>query len=172
VRILATPKNQQEQAPADELTAELSAFYWRAYDQRLAEIGFFSIARQLPGLIGQAVRLGWEASRRDTAATIGLNVVSGVLTGFALLATTGVLEALFAAGPTPHRVRAALPSLIVVAAAVAARAGLQAAAGWAQSRLKPQVDRVVEIGLLDLTTQVELAAYDDAAFYDARPRRR
>jgi ABC-type transport system involved in cytochrome bd biosynthesis fused ATPase/permease subunit len=79
VRILATPKNQQEQAPADELTAELSAFYWRAYDQRLAEIGFFSIARQLPGLIGQAVRLGWEASRRDTAATIGLNVVSGVL---------------------------------------------------------------------------------------------
>jgi ATP-binding cassette subfamily B protein len=172
VRILATPKNQQEQAPADELTAELSAFYWRAYDQRLAEIGFFSIARQLPGLIGQAVRLGWEASRRDTAATIGLNVVSGVLTGFALLATTGVLEALFAVGPTPHRVRAALPSLIVVAAAVAARAGLQAAAGWAQSRLKPQVDRVVEIGLLDLTTQVELAAYDDAAFYDAMQRAR
>ena len=40
-----------------------------------------------------------------------------MLTGFALLATTGVLEALFAAGPTPHRVRAALPSLIVVAAA-------------------------------------------------------
>ena len=172
MRILATPRKQQEQAPADELTAELSAFYWRAYDQRLAEIGFFSIARQLPGLIGQAVRLGWAASRRDTAATIALNVVSGVLTGFALLATTGVLEALFAAGPTPHRVRAALPSLIVVAAAVAARAGLQAAAGWAQARLEPQVDRMVEIRLLDLTTQVELAAYDDAAFYDAMQRAR
>jgi ATP-binding cassette subfamily B protein/ATP-binding cassette subfamily C protein len=151
---------------ADELTAELSAHYWRAYDQRLAETGFVSIARQLPGLISQAIGLGWEASRGDTIATIGLNLVSGVLTGFALLATTGVLEALFAEGPTPHRVRAALPSLVLVAAAVAARAGLQAAAGWAQSRLHPQVDRVVEIRLLDLTTRVELAAFDDAAFYE------
>jgi ATP-binding cassette subfamily B protein/ATP-binding cassette subfamily C protein len=35
---------------------------------------------------------------------------SGIFTGYALLATTGVLQALSAAGPTPHRVRAALPS--------------------------------------------------------------
>jgi ATP-binding cassette subfamily B protein/ATP-binding cassette subfamily C protein len=53
-------------AEADELTAELTASYWRAHDQRLAETGFFAIARQLPGLIGQAIRLGWEANRRDT----------------------------------------------------------------------------------------------------------
>jgi hypothetical protein len=45
---------------ADELTAELTASYWRAHDQRLAETGFFAIARQLPGLIGQAIRLGSE----------------------------------------------------------------------------------------------------------------
>jgi len=157
---------------ADELTAELGAFYWQAHDRRLAETGFGAVARQLPGLIRHAIRLGWEANRRDTVATIGLNLVSGVLTGFALLATNGVLEALFAAGPTPQRVRAALPSLVLVAAVVAARAGLQAAAGWAQSRLRPQVDRVVEIRLLDLTTQVELAAYDDAEFYDAMQRAR
>jgi hypothetical protein len=31
---------------------------------------------------------------------------------------------------------------------------------------------VVEIRLLDLTTQVELAAFDDAAFYDAMQRAR
>jgi ATP-binding cassette subfamily B protein/ATP-binding cassette subfamily C protein len=62
------------------------------------------------------------------------------LTGYALLATTGVLQALFAAGPTPHRVRAAVPSLILVAVATAARAGLQSAAGWAQSRLEPQME--------------------------------
>ena len=117
---------------------------------------------------------GWAGRRAGAipSPTIGLNLVSGVLTGFALLATTGVLEALFAAGPTPQRVRAALPSLILVAVAVALRAGLQAAAGWAQSRLHPQVDRVVEIRLLDLTTRVELAAFDDAEFYDAMQRAR
>jgi ATP-binding cassette subfamily B protein/ATP-binding cassette subfamily C protein len=155
---------------ADELTAELTASYWRAYDERMASIGFRAMARQLPGLIGQAVRLGWEASRRDIVATIGLNLFSGVLTGFALLATTGVLEALFAAGPTPQRVRAALPSLVEVAVSVALRAALQAAAEWAQSRLQPQVERLVELRLLDLTTQVELAAFDDSGFYDAMQR--
>jgi ATP-binding cassette, subfamily B, bacterial len=151
---------------ADELTAELGAFYWQAHDRRLPETGFGAIARQLPGLIRHAIRLGWEANRRDTAGTIGLNLVSGVLTGFALLATNDVLEALFAAGPTPQRVRA--PRL--GRRRRGARAGLQAAAGWAQSRLCPQVDRMVEIRLLDLTTQVELAAYDDAEFYDAMQR--
>jgi ATP-binding cassette subfamily B protein len=168
----ADSPGQAAAEPGDELTAELATSYWEAYDQRLAETRFLSIARQLPQLIGQAIRLGWEANRRDTVATIGLNLASGVLTGFALLATTSVLEALFAAGPTPHRVRAALPSLILVAALVAGRAGLQAAAGWAQARLRPQVERVVEIRLLDLTTRVELAAFDDASFYDAMQRAR
>ena len=168
----ATQARAEPESEVDELTAELAAFYWQAHDQRLAETGFGSIARQLPGLIGQAIQLAWQANRRDTVATIGLNLASGVLTGFALLATTGVLEALFAAGPTPQRVRAALPSLVLVATAVAVRAGLQAAAGWAQSRLHPQVDRLVEIRLLDLTTQVELAAFDDAEFYDAMQRAR
>jgi ATP-binding cassette subfamily B protein len=174
VRIMARRRHpdQAPQVPGDELTAELTASYWEAYDRRLAETSFRAIARQFPELIGRAVRLGWEASPRDTLATIVLNLLSGVLTGFALLATTGVLEALFAAGPTPQRVRAALPSLVLVAVAVAARAGLQATAGWAQARLFPQVERVVEIRLLDLTTRVELAAFDDASFYDAMQRAR
>jgi ATP-binding cassette, subfamily B, bacterial len=151
---------------ADELTAELTASYWRAHDQGLAETGFLAIARQLPGLIGQAIRLGWQANRRDTVATIGLNLVSGILTGFALLATNGVLEALFEEGPTPDRVRAALPSLILVAAAVAIRAGLQAAAGWAQSRLHPQV----VTNVLDCVTGV--AGIVSAALVVAVLRRR
>jgi ATP-binding cassette subfamily B protein/ATP-binding cassette subfamily C protein len=157
---------------ADDFTAELVASYWQAYDERLSSVGFLAVARQFPGLIGRAVRLGWQASRRDTATTIALNLASGVFTGYALIATTGVLQALFAAGPTPQRVRAALPSLALVAVAVAMRSGLQTSAGWSQSRLQPQVDRIVEIRLLDLTTQVELAAFDDAGFHDAMQRAR
>lgn len=158
--------------PDDELTAELTAAFWRAHDARLAAISFRTMVRTLPGLIGQAARLGWAASRRDTAAAIALNLASGVFSAYALLATTGVLRALFAAGPTPHRVREALPSLAVVAAATALRAGLQSAAGWSQARLGPQVDRLVEIRLLDLTTRVELTAFDDPAFHDAMQRAR
>ena len=142
-----------DQATADQETAELTAHYWRQYDQRMATVGFRDVARRFPGLVGQAIRLGWSASPFDTAATIGLNLVSGVAGGYALYATTGVLEALFAAGPTPHRVRAALPSLILVAAATAARSGIAAAAGWAQARLGPMVDQLVEVRLYDLTSR-------------------
>jgi ATP-binding cassette, subfamily B, bacterial len=158
--------------PDDEVTAELTAEYWAAYDARMAAVGFRDVARRFPGLVGQAVRLGWSASRLDTAATIVLNVASGVFAAFALFATTGVLEALFAGGPTPQRVRAALPSLILVAAATAARAGLSAAAGWAQARLEPQVDQAVEVRLYDLTSQVELTAFDDPDFHDRMQRAR
>jgi ATP-binding cassette subfamily B protein len=157
---------------ADQLGAELATAYWAAYRQRMATIGFGAMARQFPGLVRQAVRLGWEASRWDTFATIAANLASGVFTGFALLASTSVLQALFAAGPTPGRVRAALPSLALVAAAVAARSSLQAAAGWSQSRLEPQIDRVVETRLFELTTRVQLSAFDDSEFNDAMLRAR
>ena len=155
----------------DEVTAELTDAYWQAYRERMATTGFLAIARRFPALVGQALRLGFEASRTDLITTVTLNLIAGVLTGFALFATTGVLEALFAEGPTPERVRAALPSLIFVAAATAARAGLSAAAGWAQSRLQPQVEQAVELRLYDLTTQVELSAFDDASHRCSGPMR-
>jgi len=82
----------------DEVTAELTDAYWQAYRERMATTGFLAIARRFPALVGQALRLGFEASRTDLITTVTLNLIAGVLTGFALFATTGVLEALFAEG--------------------------------------------------------------------------
>src|SRR5215472_18688363 len=111
--------DEEPEGPADEGTAALTANYWRAYDERMATIGFLAMARQFPSLVAKAIRLGWQANPRDITATISLNLISGFFTGFALLTTTSVLQALFATGPTPARVHAALPSLALVAAAVA-----------------------------------------------------
>lgn len=101
---IASRRHRVAQSPPDsgddELSAELTAEYWEAHNQRIAAVSFRAMARRLPGLIGQAVRLGWEANRRDTTATVVLNLASGIFTGYALLATTGVLQALFASGPT------------------------------------------------------------------------
>jgi ATP-binding cassette subfamily B protein len=159
-------------AAEDEVTQELTASYWRAYDARMASVGFRDVARRFPGLVGQAVRLGWVASPRDIVATIVANLAAGVFAGYALFATTGVLQALFAGGPTPGRVRAALPSLVIVAASSAIRSALQNGAGWAQGRLEAQVERVVEVELFGLTTSVDLTAYDDPDFHDRMQRAR
>ena len=150
----------------------MSVRYWEARDQEIMSAGLRTMARELPVLIGGAVRVGWQASRVDTVATGVLNLAAGVFTTFALLATNSVLVSLFATGPTASRVRAALPVLLLVAAAAGVRAGLLAAAGWAQARLKPQVERLAETRLLELTSQVRLAAFDDSVFHGAMQRAR
>ncbi|GHH70305.1 multidrug ABC transporter permease [Streptosporangium violaceochromogenes] len=145
---------------------------WHSHVGKLAGVGFLTIARRLPALVAQAVRLAWRADPRDTAVTMALSLLGGAFTAFGLLATTGVLSALFAAGPTPERVMAALPGLILVGVAAALRTLVQAGAGWAQSRLAPQVSRIAEERLYGLTSQVGLAAFDDPAFHDALQRAR
>ncbi|GLX00197.1 ABC transporter ATP-binding protein [Microtetraspora sp. NBRC 16547] len=162
----------------DDLTDDLPDFsgfttnMWHTHDDTMRNIGFFTIARRLPALIMQAVRMAWEASRRDTVATIGLSLLAGVFTAFGLLATTGVLQALLAAGPTPERVRAALPALLAVGAAASVRATLQAGANWAQNRLEPQVSRIAEKRLYGVTSDVELIRFDDSDFHDTLQRAR
>ncbi|HWF80349.1 MAG TPA: ABC transporter ATP-binding protein [Streptosporangiaceae bacterium] len=170
VRIRSRPQQAPEPVGAEDETAALTARFWSVYDERMASISFMAMLRELPNLVFQAVRLGYQASKIDMVGTITLNLASGFFTGYALLATTGVLQALFAAGPTPARVKAAIPSLLLVSAAAAIRAGLQVAAGWAEGRLGPHVNRIVELRLYDLTTQVGLAAFDDSDFHDAMQR--
>ncbi|WP_106581079.1 ABC transporter ATP-binding protein [Murinocardiopsis flavida] len=138
----------------------------------LTSTSMWRMATRLPRLIGLALGWAWRADRWDTAATIGLNLAAGVFTAVGLFAVTGVLEPLFTGGPTPERVQAALPSLALVAAAYAARALLQAGAGWAQARLRPQVERRTELHLFDLTSRIRLEAFDDSAFNDTMYRAR
>ncbi|MGW5262968.1 ABC transporter ATP-binding protein [Microbispora sp. NPDC004025] len=152
--------------------ADVESPQWARHYGTMAGLGFLTVARRLPRLVRQALGIAWEASPRDTVATITLSVLGGVFTAFGLLATTGVLTALFQAGPTPERVRAALPSLLLVGLAATARTALQAGAGWAQSRLEPQVSRITEERLYTLTSRVDLVCFDDPEFHDALQRAR
>ncbi|XVQ08745.1 ABC transporter ATP-binding protein [Spirillospora sp. CA-255316] len=159
-------RRRSEAAPDAAALPELTAALWASRTRELNETSMRTVARRLPSVIWRSARLAWRANPADTAVTIGCNLVAGVFTAFGLLATTGVLTALFSAGPTPDRVRDALPSLALVAGATALRAGLQAAAGWAQARLDPQVERLVELRLYEATTAVDLAALEDSEFLD------
>jgi ATP-binding cassette, subfamily B, bacterial len=172
-RVRKTPDEKPEtNAGEGTVVGEMAALPWQAHLGELAATSLAGMSRRLPTLVGAAIRLAWRASRVDTVTTVLLNLGAGVFTAYGLLATSGVLTALFAGGPTPDRVRAALPSLALVAGAAALRSGLQACAGWAQARLKPKVNRIVETRLFDLTTRVDLTAFDDTDFHDAMHRAR
>ncbi len=165
MRDTTTDDEQAGDAPAD-----MKLGHWFDHADAAATARFTVMARRLPALIREAVRLAWRTGHADTVATVSLNLLSGVFTAFGLLATTGVLEALLAAGPTPDRVRAALPSLLLVAGSGMARSVLSAAAGWAQARLTPRVRMLVELELYEVTSGIDLASYDDAEFYEALMR--
>ncbi|MFC5833165.1 hypothetical protein [Nonomuraea insulae] len=149
---------------------EITISDWHGHADKTAEVRFRTIARRLPSLVHQALSVAWKASPRDTLYAITLNVLGGVFTAFGLLATTGVLTALFTAGPTIDRVMATLPSLALVASAAALRAVVQAGAGWAQSWLNPQIARLTEEDLYSLTSQVTLVSFDDPDFHDSLER--
>lgn len=156
----------------DSALPELADADWMHHATAFANTSFWAVARQLPAIVREAIALAWEANRRDTVAAIGLNLLAGALTTLGLLATSGVLRELFAVGPTPDKIRAALPALIVAAVAVSLRGGLMIAAGWAQARIAPQINYLVELKLFQATTAVELAAFDDAGFAEEMDRAR
>ncbi|MFD1545224.1 ABC transporter ATP-binding protein [Nonomuraea guangzhouensis] len=163
-------KKRTPDAPADR--SGLAVAYWESHDDELLTASLSKIARRLPYLVMSALRMAWEAHRRDTIIALAGNLVAGVFTVYGLVATSDVLASLFAGGPTPERVRAALPSLALVAAAAGLRGALVTAATWAQARLKVQVERLAETRLFELTTQVELTAFDDDEFHNAMRRAR
>ncbi len=157
----------------DELALpELAQDGWLHHAEAFAHTSFWAVARRLPAILREAVGLAWAANRRDTVVAIGLNLAAGGLTTLGLLATSGVLAQVFAAGPTPDRIRAALPALLLAAAAVSVRGGLMIAAGWAQARIAPQINYQVELRLFEATTAVDLGAFDDAGFAEEMDRAR
>ncbi|GAA3745065.1 ATP-binding cassette subfamily B protein/ATP-binding cassette subfamily C protein [Spinactinospora alkalitolerans] len=166
------PKRRMEEpgAATGLVLPPLAEFKWQRHAGAATRAGWAGVGRRLPSLVARAFRLAWRADRLDTVVCLVLNVAAGIATATALVATAGVLERLLAAGPTPERVWAALPALAWLAGAALLRGVLSAGAGWAQARLEPKVARVAEIELLELTTRVELRAFDDEGFHDGLHR--
>jgi len=155
-----------------EADDELAVPYWLTATTEAAAASFTTMLRRLPGLLAKASRLAWATSRRTTAAVVLFQLGAGVAAGVGLVNVVGVLDGLLQAGPTPERIRAAVPSLLVMVGAGALRTVLASAATAAQGRLSPQVMQAAELRLLALTTRVDLATFDDAGWRDRMQRAR
>ncbi|MEU4242716.1 ABC transporter ATP-binding protein [Actinoplanes sp. NPDC026619] len=149
---------------------ELRPSWWETGLRARASTGLAGVFTELPGLAGRAVRVAWRADRWRTGAVALATIGSGALAAFGLLATQRVLIELFAGGPTPDRVRAALPALLWLAGATAIRGALGMAVGYALNGLTPRVHQVAERQLFERTTSVALAAFDDDGFNEGMER--
>ncbi|MUL41574.1 ABC transporter ATP-binding protein [Streptomonospora sp. PA3] len=168
-------KRRRPRRPAPTTPAglpELAASRYHPWFSDLQGLSLWRMLTRLPALITTALRWSWKASPRDTVLTIGLNVAAGAFSAVVLTAVVGILQGLFAEGPTPQRLQAALPSLLLAGAAMVTRAALRSAAIWAQGRLTPMVERAVEVELVSLTTATRLEAFDDSDWCDQIHRAR
>ncbi|WP_229073809.1 ABC transporter ATP-binding protein [Actinoplanes sp. DH11] len=155
-----------------EEDGELAVPYWLTSTEEAANTTFLRMLRRLPRLLRDAWLLAWRASARTTAAVLVLQLTAGVAAALGLISVVGVFEGLLQAGPTPERVRAAVPSLLFLVGTFAVRGILTSAATAAHGRLSPMVFEAAEMRLLDLTTRVDLATFDDPEWRDSMERAR
>ncbi|MEU9125323.1 ATP-binding cassette domain-containing protein, partial [Streptomyces sp. NPDC048506] len=131
------------------------------HEQVPLEIPFHRMAGRVPALLARSAAMAWAVDRLSLVTVAVAQVGRGAATAFGLLATNEVLVDLFAGGPTPDRVRAALPSLLVVAGTAVLVALLTAMSALAVGRLEPQVERAASLRLLSHAIRVELADLED-----------
>ncbi|WP_073480356.1 ATP-binding cassette domain-containing protein [Streptoalloteichus hindustanus] len=153
-------------------TERLATPHWRAHDDAVSQAGLWEMAKGLPAAVRVVLRLAWRASPVALGTAFALELVSGGLAACGLLATANALTTLLAAGPTPERLAAALPVIALVVAVYGARGLADAGVSAATARLSPSVRRVAEDALVEASSHVELAAFDESDFHDAMERAR
>ncbi|MFG3225105.1 ATP-binding cassette domain-containing protein [Kitasatospora sp. NPDC048194] len=126
-----------------------------------------TMVRRLPHLIRRALALAWQADRRSTLLLLLAQAASGVFGALALYATTGTLAALLRPGPVTAHLRAAAPSLTLLTASVALRAGLGIAVTTLAGRVGPRVNRDADLKLIEAGCSAELAAYDQPSYNES-----
>ncbi|MFC8425465.1 ABC transporter ATP-binding protein [Streptomyces sp. NPDC057236] len=149
-----------------DITDDLAEAYWSVYDGAASKATVGQILARLPRIVRRIGRLAWNADRSATVAVVVLQLASAVMAAFGLMASVAVLRELFAEGPTPDRVRAAIPQLLVVVGFLAARALLEAGVAVAQARVTPKIRTALECEFLALTAHVRLEVVDDADWHD------
>ena len=151
---------------------DLALPYWLTSTEEAANTSFLTMVRRLPRLLREAWLVAWRASPGTTAAVVGLQIAAGVASAIGMISVVGVFDGLLREGPTPERVRAAVPSLLLLVGAAAVRGLLSSAAAAANGRLSPRVYQAAQLRLLNLTTRVDLSTFDDPGWRDAMERAR
>ncbi|MEJ8652480.1 ABC transporter ATP-binding protein [Streptomyces sp. MS1.AVA.3] len=151
---------------SDDITEELEEAYWSVYDGAAAKATVGQLLARLPRIVRQIGQLAWQADRPATVAVVVLQLVSAAMSAFSLAASVAVLHQLFAQGPTPDKVRSAVPQILLVVAFLSARALLEAGVAVAQARVTPKIRTALESDFLQLTAHVRLEVVDDSDWHD------
>lgn len=137
---------------------------WAAVDEQVATASMIHTLRAMPAAISVVARLAWSAVPQLTTVAVAVHLLSGCATAFGLFATASVFDQLLEAGPTPQRVAASLPSILILVASYSVRAILDGAVSGVEGALIPRIRQAAQDTLNAKVIRVELLAWEDADF--------
>ena len=126
--------------------------------------------RQLPRLAREGVRMVWAAGRRDFLVLLALQLVSGLDITLLLVLGRRGLDTLLVSVQGGLSLAAVAPWAVVVASFVALHLFVSAVQRERQQLLGELVVRYLQDRVVDVTTAVELDAFDVPAFHNRSQR--
>ncbi|MEW1905930.1 ABC transporter ATP-binding protein [Streptomyces sp. NPDC086147] len=138
---------------------------WGAHNGAWLKLSLRSMAVSLPRQVAVAVRLARRADPRALTTVAVGEIARGVTQAVSLIAVNALLVELLAPGDITGRLRAALPSLVLVAVLSVVGSACGSASTAATGVLEPKVQRAATERYLGLVAGVELEAIEDDAFH-------
>lgn len=118
----------------------------------------------LPGVIGRALRLVWAGARHELLVCVGIQVLSGLGLTLQLLVGRQVIDAVV--NDTRQQLDDLLPELVGLGVITALLGFGAAALGERQGIVSELVERHVQNQIIDVVSDVDLAAFETPAFHD------
>ncbi|RKT08312.1 ATP-binding cassette subfamily B protein [Streptomyces sp. 3211.6] len=138
---------------------------WDRHEGAWLKLGLWTMAKQLPRLVGTGLRLARLADARALRVVLASEAGRGVAQAVGLVAVNRVLGHILAGGSTNERLTQAVPALTVVAVTAFLGSLLRSASTAATGALEPKVQRVATEQYLGLVHRTELAAIEDDEFH-------
>ncbi|MYT19200.1 ATP-binding cassette domain-containing protein [Streptomyces sp. SID7760] len=138
---------------------------WGQHEGAWLRLGLWTMARQLPRLVGTGLRLAHLADPRALRIVLTSEACRGTAQAVGLVAVNSVLGHVLAAGSTNERLTQAVPALTVVALTAFLGSLLRSASTAATGALEPKVQRVATEQYLGLVHRTELSAIEDDEFH-------
>jgi ATP-binding cassette, subfamily B, bacterial len=122
--------------------------------------------RQLPALVRVALGITWRANPHDLIVSTALQAVGGLAIVVLLLLAKQTFDALLTAATNGGTLADVLPWVLAMAVVAAGQSYANTVQRERQQILGDLVTRSIQGRVLDVTSQVDLATFDDPEFHN------
>uniref|UniRef100_A0AAU2V6V8 ABC transporter ATP-binding protein/permease n=1 Tax=Streptomyces sp. NBC_00003 TaxID=2903608 RepID=A0AAU2V6V8_9ACTN len=132
----------------------------------LSEASFKQLCARLPSVLRHTFRMAWNIDHRAVLLLLSCQLLIGAASAVLLAFTAKAMQPILRGGAAADRLHAALPALLVIAAATAVSRTATALSSYADGRITPPLTTEADTALVAAVCRVEAAAHSIDGFAD------